>query len=332
MRFSAEESWLRAGFGAIHLFEDSGTAVGLARSRNGGRMKTKKQTSSSKPEKKETTRARETRGDRAGLRRLDAVKPKPKTTPRTKSPPRDSILVSLTEDPDYLEEVGSRVVAARLVTAARDRLTYAEEDEKVLAKFGFDAEWRSELTTEVDKLESLAADRVGAGTGAAETATDLAATLEKAEEWLKTYGAVVKNSGPTVRAKAPRVPQHLEQSPVLVAPEITVLATFIRKNAVQTARHGGGITFADEGKRIVASLTTRRASHKKARKGVPTAARTLHSTAGVVYLELVRLTRIAHAKLSGGRAKDYVVRSRRGHRRGQEEGPSSPPPGTPKAS
>ena len=239
--------------------------------------------------------------------------------------PRAKILVSLQEDRDHLEEVGSRVVVSRLFQVATDRIALAAADEGVLGTFGFGAAWRTELEHEVATLKAKSHGQTEGTPQPVETGRSLAKLVASANKWLKTYGTVAKNSGPVVRDDAPKVTHH-DHSPKLLAAELEKLASFIESHAEATQGHGGGQKFADQGKAIGELLSKARAEHTVERAAVPVAAQSIHFYAGVVENELVRLSRAAHSELPGTRAAKYSLDELHPHSHTHsDDNPGKPP-------
>lgn len=236
---------------------------------------------------------------------------------------REDILVSLQEEPKHLEELGSRVVAARLTQVADEHVALAKEDVSTLAPFGFDVKWQAGMAHAIAALKSASTDP----DHVLPTSPELEAAIAAGDKWISTYLTVIKNSGPAVRKAAPKV-SHNDHSPRVLANQLDKLSNIMSKLAKQTARHGGGQAFADLGQSLSQTLAKARAEHSIERGAVPVVVQDTHAAAGLVYAELVRLSRAAHNQLAPARAKLYGVTSLRAarHHHAEPETPAAPAP------
>jgi hypothetical protein len=218
------------------------------------------------------------------------------------------LLVAFHESEDHLAETGSRVVAGRLADAARRVLALAAEDESALATFGFGAPWRKALEPKIEMVDEAKGGRALAQSGARPSGSAAAAALASALKWESRYGVVVKNAPEPIRSAAPRAHAH-DDSPKAVATDMTTLAKFISEHAKETEHFGGGAAFAKDGQAIAADLAGKRTAHASDLAKVSPAVHALHVAEGGLYLELVRVSRAAHAVLPHTRASLYSLES-----------------------
>jgi hypothetical protein len=241
------------------------------------------------------------------------------------------LLVSLQEPEDHLAEVGSRVVAGRLVDLAHTVLGLCAEDDKVLAPLGFGAPWRKAVEARADDLSDAKGGRVLAQSEARPSGVAVASAIASVNQWLVRYGTVTKNAPASIRQAAPHVSAH-EHSVKEVATELASLATFISNHAKETQAFGGGEGFAKQGHAIASELTTKRQTHVSATGKISPAVHALHVVEGAVYLELVRLSRAAHDALPHARAKLYALESVHPTRHAHHAVAAPPAASTPTAS
>ncbi len=249
---------------------------------------------------------------------------KSKKKPETSA--REEILVSLQEEPKHLEELGSRISTARLTQLAEEHLALAREDGEALGKYGFDSHWFTAIEHALADLR----EQAKGGDHHVPTSPDLEAAVASAEKWISTCLTVAKNSGPRVRKEAPRVSHH-DHSPRVLANQVEKLAAFVADHAKETLRHGGGKAFADAGEQLAQALRKIRSEHTVERAAVPAVVQDLHLAAGLVYAELIRLSRAAHDALAPARAKAYAMSSLRmgRHAHGHGHGHAAPSAPTP---
>jgi hypothetical protein len=219
---------------------------------------------------------------------------------------REAVLVALQEDPKHLVELGAHHPAARIFTFVDEVLAHAAKDEAALAPLGFDAAWRAELKTAVDDGRTRAQARTETTPALHEESAAVAEKFHDAHAWIKRYTVVCRNSGPAIRAAAPKV-GHLSHERKTVADALDRYAAFVDDHAVQTERQGGGAAFAAKGHELAEKVREARLARVAAKDTVTPEVLALHAAIGLVYAECVRVARAAEEALPAERAKVYHV-------------------------
>lgn len=239
--------------------------------------------------------------------------------PKAKALP---LIASASEDEKHLQEVGSRVVTTRLLEAATKRLDQAAEDEAILGPFSFDARWRKALQPELDSLRASVATK-GVDEGAAHpSAEKVSASMTQADTLFKRYGVILSVAPHALIQDAPHV--RNPHSPKEVGLALETVAKYVERKGKALASFGGTRDFVTQLRYTAKTVQAARTEHAKARAKLSPEVRDVWQTAGIIYLELARLSKAAHGLLPAERAAKYALDELHPNLRGAAVPP--PPP------